>query len=87
MAGAVAAFSPRGLSEFPFRNRALRLYLQAGTYETPYLKGARSTCNLAGASNTVCRLDITDTGHAPLIWQAEWAKALVEAFPSHAGKR
>jgi enterochelin esterase family protein len=87
MAGAVAAFSPRGLSEFPFRNRALRLYLQAGAYETPYLKGARSTCNLAGASNAVCKLDVTDTGHAPLIWQAEWAKVLVEVFPSHVRKR
>ena len=87
MAGAVAAFSPRGLSEFPFRNRALRLYLQAGAYETPYLKGARSTCNLAGASYTVCQLDVTDTGHAPLIWQAEWAKVLREVFPSHAQQR
>ena len=82
MAGAVAAFSPRGLSEFPFRNRSLRLHLQAGVYETPYLKGARSTCNLAGASDTVCRLDVTDTGHAPLIWQAEWAKVLKTAFPA-----
>ena len=87
MAGAVAAFSPRGLNEFPFRNRSLRLYLQAGLYETPYLKGARSTCNLAGASKTVCRLDVTDTGHAPLIWQAEWAKVLKQVFPAPALKQ
>jgi enterochelin esterase family protein len=81
-AAQVAAFSPPGLSEFPFRNRKLKLYLQAGAYEPPYLKGARTTCNLAGASNATCRLDITDSGHAPLIWQAEWAKVLKEAFPA-----
>lgn len=80
MAASVAAFSPPGLSDFPFRNRGLKLYLQAGAYEN--LKGARSTCNLAGASNTVCRLDVTDSGHAPLIWQAEWAKVLAEVFPA-----
>ena len=85
IAAQVAAFSPPGLAEFPFRNKALKLYLQAGAYEPPYLKGARTTCNLAGASNAVCRLDVTDTGHAPLIWQAEWAKVLREALP--AGKR
>lgn len=78
----VAAFSPPGLSDFPFRNRALRLYLQAGAYEPPYLKGARSTCNLAGASNAACRLDVTETGHAPRIWQAEWARVLREVFPA-----
>ncbi len=81
-AAQVAAFSPPGLTEFPFRNRQLKLYLQAGAYEPPYLKGARSTCNLAGASFAACRLDVTDSGHAPLIWQAEWAKVLKEAFPA-----
>lgn len=80
-AAQVAAFSPPGLSEFPFRNRKLKLYLQAGSFEPPYAKGARSTCNLAGASFAACRLDITDSGHAPLAWQAEWAKVLREAFP------
>ena len=81
-AAQVAAFSPPGLTEFPFRNRKLRLYLQAGSFEPPYAKGARSTCNLAGASFATCRLDITNSGHAPLIWQAEWAKVLKEAFPA-----
>jgi enterochelin esterase family protein len=82
MAGQVAAFSPPGLAEFPFRNKSLKLYLQAGDYEPPYLKGARSTCNLAAASGAPCKLDVTASGHAPLVWQAEWAKVLVEAFPA-----
>jgi enterochelin esterase-like enzyme len=81
MAAQVAAFSPPGLTEFPFRNRRLKLYLQAGSFEPPYFKGARSTCNLAGASFATCKLDITDSGHAPLIWRAEWAKVLREVFP------
>ena len=82
MAAQVAAFSPPGLEEFPFRNKQLKLWLQAGSYEGPYLKGARSTCNLAAASFAACKLDITASGHAPLIWQAEWAKVLKEAFPA-----
>lgn len=82
MAAQAAAFSPPGLSEFPFRNRKLKLYLQAGSFEPPYAKGARSTCNLAGASFAACKLDITDSGHAPLIWHAEWAKVLKEVFPA-----
>ena len=86
MGGAgVAAFSPPGLVEFPFRNKALHLRLQAGWYEPPYIKGARSTCNLAGASFAKCDLDLTASGHAPLIWQAEWAKVLKAVFP--AGRR
>jgi enterochelin esterase-like enzyme len=82
MASLVAAFSPPGLQEFPFRNRQLKLWLQAGSYEAPYAKGARSTCNLAAASFADCKLDITASGHAPLIWRAEWAKVLKEAFPA-----
>ncbi len=82
MAEQVAAFSPPGLSDFPFRNRRLKVWLQAGQFEAPYLKGARSTCNLAAASFAVCKLDITASGHAPLVWQAEWAKVLKEAFPA-----
>lgn len=82
MAEHVAAFSPPGLREFPFRNRQLKLWLQGGAYEPPYLKGARSTCNLAAASFAACKLDITYSGHAPLIWHAEWAKVLREAFPA-----
>jgi hypothetical protein len=82
MAEQVAAFSPPGLAEFPFRNKQLKLWLQAGSYEAPYAKGARSTCNLAAASFAACKLDITASGHAPLIWQAEWAKVLKEAFPA-----
>jgi enterochelin esterase family protein len=82
MAAQVAAFSPPGLAEFPFRNKQLKLWLQAGSYELPYLKGARTTCNLAAASFAACKLDITASGHAPLIWQAEWAKVLKEAFPA-----
>lgn len=82
VAAQAAAFSPPGLAEFPFRNRQLKLWLQAGVYEAPYLKGARSTCNLAAASFATCKLDVTYSGHAPLIWQAEWAKVLKEAFPA-----
>lgn len=86
MGGAgVAAFSPPGLVEFPFRSKALHLRLQAGWYEPPYIKGARSTCNLAGASFAKCDLDLTASGHAPLIWQAQWAKVLKSVFP--AGRR
>jgi enterochelin esterase family protein len=82
MATQIAAFSPPGLAEFPFRNRDLKLWLQAGSYEPPYLKGARSTCNLAAASFAACKLDVTASGHAPLIWQAEWAKVLKQVFPA-----
>jgi enterochelin esterase-like enzyme len=82
MAAQVAAFSPPGLAEFPFRNKQLKLWLQAGSYEAPYLKGARTTCNLAAASFAVCKLDVTASGHAPLIWQAEWAKVLKETMPA-----
>lgn len=82
MAAQVAAFSPPGLAEFPFRNKLLKLWLQAGSYEAPYAKGARSTCNLASASFAACKLDITPSGHAPLIWQAEWAKVLKAAMPA-----
>lgn len=85
MASQVAAFSPPGLAEFPFRNRQLKLWLQAGSYELPYLKGARTTCNLAAASFSPCKLDVTYSGHAPLIWQSEWAKVLKEAFPAKGG--
>jgi enterochelin esterase-like enzyme len=82
LAEQVAAFSPPGLSEFPFRNRRLKVWLQAGQFEAPYLKGARSTCNLAAASFAACKLDITASGHAPLVWQAEWAKVLKAVFPA-----
>jgi hypothetical protein len=85
VAAQVAAFSPPGLDEFPFRNRQLKLWLQGGSYELPYAKGARSTCNLASASFADCKLDITYSGHAPLIWHAEWAKVLREAFPAGKG--
>jgi enterochelin esterase-like enzyme len=81
MAGTVAAFSPPGLQEFPFRNKALHLRIASGFYDQPYLKGARSTCNLAGASGAPCTLSVTNTGHAPLIWQVEWARALKATFP------
>jgi enterochelin esterase-like enzyme len=82
MAAQVAAFSPPGLAEFPFRNKALKLWIQAGSYEAPYAKGARTTCNLATASFATCKLDMTPSGHAPLMWQAEWAKVLKEAMPA-----
>jgi hypothetical protein len=82
LAEQVAAFSPPGLAEFPFRNKQLKLWLQAGSYELPYAKGARTTCNLATASFAACKLEITASGHAPLIWQAEWAKVLKEAMPA-----
>ena len=81
MAAQVAAFSPPGLAEFPFRNKQLKLWIQAGSYEAPYAKGARTTCNLASASFAACTLDMTPSGHAPLMWQAEWAKVLKEAMP------
>jgi len=84
MAGTVAAFSPPGLQEFPFRNKALHLRITSGFYDQPYLKGARSTCNLAGASASPCTLSITNTGHAPLIWQVEWARALTAVFATRA---
>jgi hypothetical protein len=81
MAGTVAAFSPPGLQEFPFRNKALHLRIASGLYDQPYLKGARTTCNLAGASGAPCALSVTASGHAPLIWQVEWARALKATFP------
>jgi hypothetical protein len=82
-----AAFSPPGLEEFPFRNKQLKLWLQAGSYELPYAKGARTTCNLATASFADCQLDITASGHAPLIWHAEWAKVLKAAFSAGSASR
>lgn len=82
MARHVAAFSVSGLSEPPFRlGRSLHLYMAAGAYEGPYLRGSRQICALASASGTPCRLDVTWSGHAPLIWQAQLAKALKAAFP------
>jgi hypothetical protein len=86
MAQMAAGLSLPGLTEFPFRNKELKVWLQGGAYEPPYAKGARSTCNLASASFADCRLDITYSGHAPLIWQAEWAKVLTEAFSAKALK-
>jgi hypothetical protein len=82
MAQMAAGFSLPGLTEFPFRSKELKVWLQGGAYEPPYAKGARSTCNLASASFADCRLDLTYSGHAPLVWQAEWAKVLKEAFPA-----
>jgi enterochelin esterase-like enzyme len=82
MARHVAAFSVSGLSEPPFRSgRNLHVYMAAGAYEGPYLRGSRQICALAAASGTPCRLDVTWSGHAPLIWRAQLAKALKAAFP------
>jgi enterochelin esterase family protein len=82
-AGAVIAISPIGQQEFPFRNTALHVRLVSGHYDQPYLKGARSTCNLAGASGTPCVLDVTHTGHEPLAFQLGFARAMRGVF----GKR
>lgn len=81
----VAAFSIPGVSEPPFRpgkGRDLRLYMAAGAYEGPYLKGARAMYNLAIASGAPTTLDILYAGHAPLMWQAEFAKVVRSAFPA-----
>jgi enterochelin esterase-like enzyme len=78
----VAAFSVSGLSEPPFRSgRRLHLQMTAGAYEGPFLRGSRQICSLASASGTPCKLEVTYSGHAPLIWQAELAKALKTVFP------
>ncbi|MDB5460314.1 MAG: esterase [Caulobacteraceae bacterium] len=78
----VAAFSVSGLSEPPFRSgRRLHLQMTAGAYEGPFLRGSRQICSLASASGTPCKLEVTYSGHAPLIWQAELAKALKAVFP------
>jgi enterochelin esterase-like enzyme len=82
MARHVAAFSVSGLSEPPFRSgRSLHLHMAAGAYEGPYLRGSRQICSLASASGTPCALEVTATGHAPLIWQALLAKSLESVFP------
>jgi enterochelin esterase-like enzyme len=82
MAKNVAAFSVSGLSEPPFRSgKSLHLHMAAGAYEAPYLKGSRQICSLASASGTLCALEVTYSGHAPLIWQADLAKALKTVFP------
>ncbi len=82
MARSVAAFSVPGAAEAPFRlGKRLHLYMAAGAYEGPYLKGSRQTCSLASASGTPCVLDMTYSGHAPLIWQADLAKVLTRVFP------
>jgi len=82
MAKNVAAFSVSGLSEPPFRSgKSLHLHMAAGAYEGPYLKGSRQICSLASASGTPCALEVTYSGHAPLIWQADLAKALKAVFP------
>lgn len=87
LAQTVAAVSPSDASEPPFRGGAgkdMRLYISAGLYEGPYLKGARTLCNLATASFVPCTLDITATGHAPLAWQDAFAKAVRRTFPAKA---
>jgi enterochelin esterase-like enzyme len=82
MAKNVAAFSVSGLSEPPFRSgRSLHLHMAVGAYEAPYLKGSRQICSLASASGTPCALEVTYSGHASLIWQADLAKALKAVFP------
>jgi enterochelin esterase-like enzyme len=82
MAKNVAAFSVSGLSEPPFRSgKSLHLHMTAGAYEAPFLKGSRQICSLASASGTPCSLEVTYSGHAPLIWQADLAKALKTVFP------
>ena len=90
MAQTVAAFSPPGFSDPAFRGgkgKGLRLYLAAGAYEGPFLKGARTLCNLAIASFVPCTLDVTASGHAPLAWQAEFAKVVKTVFPARAGHK
>ncbi len=83
IAAHVAAFSVSGLSEPPFRSgRKLQLIMAAGAYDGPYLHGSRQICSLASASGTPCTLQIDAAGHAPLIWQAQLAKALKTVFPA-----
>jgi enterochelin esterase-like enzyme len=83
MARSAAAFSVPGAAEAPFRQgRSLHLYMAAGAYEGPYLKGSRQTCSLASASGTPCVLEVAYAGHAPLIWQAELARVLRLVFPA-----
>jgi enterochelin esterase-like enzyme len=80
----VAAFSVPGQSEPPFRpgqGHGIRVLMAAGLYEGPFLKGSRAICNLATASGAPCTLDLTYAGHAPLMWQVEFAKALRQTFP------
>ena len=78
----VAAFSVSGLSEPPFRSgKTLKLKMAAGAFEGPYLRGSRAICSLASASGTPCALDVTVSGHAPLIWRMQLARALEEIFP------
>lgn len=82
MARHVAALSVSGLSEPPFRSgRNLHLYMAAGAYEGTYLRGSRQICALASASGTPCVLEVTASGHAPLIWETQLAKALKAVFP------
>jgi enterochelin esterase family protein len=84
-ARSAAAFSIPGASEPPFRpgkGRDLRLYLAAGAYEAPYLKGARAMYNLAVASGVPCSLDVVYAGHTPLFWEAEFAKVVRQVFPA-----
>ena len=90
MAASVAAFSPPGVSDPAFRGgkgSALHLYLEAGAYEAPYLKGARTLCNLAIASFVPCDLDIPAAGHTPLAWQAAFAKVVRTVFGAEKPKK
>ncbi len=83
VARTVAAFSVTGGSEPPFRSgKKLRMFMAAGAFEGPYLKGSRQICSLASASGTPCVLDVAQAGHAPLIWQAQLAKVLKTVFPA-----
>ena len=82
-ARAVAAFSVAGQSEPPFRSgRSLHLYMAAGDYDGPFLKGSRQVCSLASASGTPCVLDVAYAGHGGLVWQAQLAKVLRTVFPA-----
>jgi enterochelin esterase-like enzyme len=82
-ARSVAAFSVTGASEPPFRSgKTLRLYMAAGAYDGPYLKGSRQVCSLASASGTPCTLQVDDAGHTALIWQTQLARVLKTVFPA-----
>jgi enterochelin esterase-like enzyme len=85
MAGSIAAFSPPALTEPPWRpakGAHQRIYVAAGAYEPPFVKGGRQTCNLAGASGDICTLQIAYAGHTPAFWQSELARVLKLVFPA-----
>ena len=78
--GSVAAFSPAdGAVDFS-KAKGLRVFLEAGRYETPFLIAAGKVRDAALAAGAPCTLDTYYVGHSSGVWRMQFAKTLVAVF-------